>query len=49
MQVQIDPVPVWDSLTSTDKNNSLLVDDGSAQALTAEEIERMKKEGVKGE
>ena len=47
--VQIDPVPVWDSVVHTDKDNSKLIDDGTAQTLSSGEIFKMTKEGKGGQ
>lgn len=46
--VRIDPVPIWDSITTTEKDNANLLDDGSAQALTGDEIVKMRSEGKAG-
>lgn len=46
---RVNPIPVWDGITSTDRTNASIVDDGGAQQLTMEEIEKMKSDGVAGE
>lgn len=46
--IMTDPQPVWDDQTSTSRNNAQLVDDGSAQQLTQEEILKLKAEGKDG-